>query len=118
MGIYNMKKKTIGIFLCLMMMAAIPAAAGLCVETEQPDEGQTGVLDKTIIRGIVLFPRSSVGGKFSFFALRIHYTTIGIGGLTSGTLKLRRINLPTNPHGYVGKCFVYLTFRGNLDNYI
>jgi len=112
-----MKKKVIGILVCMMMLAMIPLAAGLDVEKQLPEKDTTGGLDKTLIRGIVLFPRSSMGGDFKFFAVRVHYTTISLGGIKSGTILLQRISLPEIPTGIVGNFYLMGSFRGNLDAY-
>lgn len=108
-----MKKKVIGILVCMMMLGMIPAAAGLIYETE-PEE--TGIFDKTTLRGIALFIRLTDGGKtLKFFALRMHYRTTSLGGKTSGLLRCTRLSIPNNFNGYIGKCFMFGTFRGSLD---
>jgi len=125
MGIYNMKKKVIGILVCMMLMAMIPVAAGLNCDTETTETklicnnepGREGLLDYTIIRGVTLFSRSTFGGEFRFFAVRIHYTTIYIGGVKSGTIILRSITLPSIPNGFIGNFYIMGSFRGNLDAY-
>jgi len=82
------------------------------------DEPETeGLLDRTIIRGVVLFPRSTIGGDFRFFALRIHYTTFYLGGIKKGTIMLRSVTLSDVPKGIVGDFYIIGTFRGNLDSY-
>jgi len=120
-----MKKKVIGILVCMMLMAVMPAAAGLNCDTETTETKiifnnepePEGLLDKTIMRGVVLFPRSTFGGEFRFFALRIHYTTIYMGGIKSGTILLRSITLPSIPNGFIGNFYIIGSFRGNLDAY-
>jgi hypothetical protein len=112
-----MKKKVIGILVCVMVLAMMPMAAGLGVEKESSVTGPTQYLDKTLIRGIVLFPRSSIGGDFKFFAVRLHYTTISLGGIKCGTILLRSITLPDIPTGFVGNFYLMGSFRGNLDAY-
>lgn len=124
--VHNMKKKVVGILICMMLMTMIPGAAGLNYNidaTEETkviydDEPETeGLLDKTVIRGVVLFPRSTLGGEFKFFALRIHYTTVYLGGVKKGTVMLRSITLHNIPNGIIGNFYIAGMFRGNLDAY-
>ena len=118
-----MKRKVIGILVCMMLMAMIPVAAGLNCDTETTEtklicnNEPEGVLDYTIIRGVTLFSRSTFGGEFKFFAVRIHYTTVYIGGVKSGTIMLRSITLPNIPNGFIGNFYIMGAFRGNLDAY-
>ena len=132
-----MKKKIVGILTCMMLMVIIPGAAGLNYDADTTEETNlicddvleetnlicddepepTGILDRTIIRGVVLFPRSTFGGEFRFFAARIHYTTIYLGGIKSGTIMLRSITLPSIPNGFIGNFYIMGSFRGNLDAY-
>ena len=140
-----MKKKVVGILICMMLMIMIPGAAGLNYDTcddateelnydtcadateelnviytndDDPDPEPEGIFDRTIIRGVVLFPRSTLGGDFRFFALRIHYTTFYLGGIKKGTVMLRSITLRDIPKGIIGDFYIIGTFRGNLDSYI
>ena len=120
-----MKKKIIGILVCTMLMAMMPVVAGLNYDTETTETKfisnnepePEGILDHTIIRGVVLFPRSAFGGEFRFFAVRIYYTTIYLGGVKSGTIILRNITLPSIPNGFIGNFYIMGLFRGNLDAY-
>jgi len=120
-----MKKKVIGILVCMMLMAMIPVAAGLNYDTETTETKficnnepePESILDYTIIRGVVLSPRSTFGGDFRFFAVRIHYITIYLGGIKTGTIILRSITLPSIPNGFVGNFYILGSFRGNLDAY-
>ena len=122
----KVKRKIIGILVCMMLMAMIPAATGLSCDTETPTEIKSisnnepepeGFFDRTIIRGFVLFPRSTFDGEFRFFAVRIYYTTIYLGGVKSGTIMLRSMSLSNIPNGFIGNCYIIGSFRGNLDEY-
>ena len=124
----KVKRKIIGILVCMMLMAMIPASTGLSCDTETTETTETksisnnepepeGFFDRTIIRGVVLFPRSTMGGEFRFLALRIHYTTMYLGGVRSGTIMLRSISLSNIPNGFIGNCYIIGSFRGNLDAY-
>ena len=120
-----MKKKIIGILVCIMLMAMIPVAAGLNCETQTTeiksisDNGPEpeGLLDRTIIRGIVMFPRATRDGDFKFFAIRLHYTTIALGEVKTGSILLRSITLPNVPNGLIGNFYILCSFRGNLDEF-
>ena len=70
----NVKRKVIGIFVCMLMLATIPLAAGMTIDSE-PDDKETTDLGRTILRGFVLNNRNSGFGN-KFFALRVHYIKI------------------------------------------
>jgi hypothetical protein len=110
-----MKSKAIGILVCMMMLATIPIAAGLNCEIGSKC-GTTGIFNKTIIRGIVLYPRISQDGKtINFLALRLSFRTIYLDGITHGLVKFQRIQIPNNFKGYFGNFYIFGTFRGSLD---
>ncbi len=120
-----MKKKIMGILVCMMLMAMIPAAAGLNCDIQvteknvdfDNDPETEGILDHTTIRGIVLFPRATRSGDFKFFAIRLHYTTFALGGIKTGSILLRSITLSDIPNGFIGNFYVMGTFKGNLDEF-
>ncbi len=120
-----MKKKVIGILVCMMLMAMIPAAAGLNLDIQETetniicdnDPENEGILDHTMIRGIVMFPRATRNGDFKFFAIRLHYTTIALGGVKTGSILLRSVTLPNIPNGFIGNLYLIGSFRGNLDEF-
>ncbi len=110
-----MKSKVVGILVCMMMLATIPIAAGLNSEVGY-ECGTTGIFDKTIIRGIVLFPKVSQDGKtINFLALRLSFRTIEPDGITYGVVKLHRFQIPNNFKGYLGNFYIFGSFRGSLD---
>ena len=113
-----MKKKIIGILVCMMLMAVIPTAAGLQLDTE-PEEETTGLLKQRIIlRGLVLNPHTTIGGKFAFLGIRVHYTAVGIQGIRRGILHLQRIVLPDTPNGFITNGYMIVSFRGDIDSII
>ena len=113
-----MKKKVIGILVCMMLMAVIPAAAGLNVNTE-PDTGTTGLVkERIIMRGIILNPHTTRGGDFAFYGLRVHYMSVGPQGIKSGVVHLQRITLAASPNGLITNGFLLITFRGRIDDII
>ena len=118
-----MKKKLIGILVCMMMLALIPAAAGFNCKPEQTETKPLSDIElddlfgRTVIRGVVLFPRATRNGDFKFFAVRIHYNTLYMGGVKSGTIVGKSITLSNIPNGFIGSFYLFGSFRGNLDQY-
>jgi len=111
----DMNSKVVGILVCMMMLTTIPIASGLNCEVGYKC-GTTGIFDKTIIRGIVLFPRVSQDGKtINFLALRLSFRTIYLDGITHGIVKFQRIQIPNNFKGYLGNFYIFGSFRGSLD---
>ena len=110
----DMKTKLIGILICMMLLATIPIAAGLDDEIESRGK-ITGIFDRTMIRGIVLFPSRSQDGKtINFFAIRLTFKTINFEGLTWRVIKLQRVQIPSNFKGYLGRYYIHGLFRGSL----
>ena len=124
-----MKKKVIGILVCIMLMAVIPTAAGLNCDTQakeakilsddNPDSETEGLLkDRIILRGIVFNPHTTFGGKFAFFGVRVHYTAIGLEGVRTGSILLKRVTLPADPNGFIGNTYICVTLRARLDDIV
>ena len=112
-----MKKKVIGILVCMMMLAMIPIAAGLnsdmtCTETEPiiettPIEGK-----KTFIVGIVTKPHLVLFGQFiSFRAVRVRYFIRG-EGRTVSVRNLQKLTFKNDYRGLVANHFVLAVFNG------
>ncbi len=119
----KVKRKIIGIFICMLMLTTIPLAAGMTVDNE-PDDPETTAIGRTIIRGFVFnYKPSGFGHKF--LALRIHYTEITGTQRTSGVLILKQVtvgreaSIGFNYMGPVGM-FGYMfgaVFKGGIDIY-
>ena len=118
----NIKRKILGIFICVLMLATIPLAAGM-TEDSEPNDPQTTELGRTIIRGFV-FNYRPTGLGHKFFALRIHYTEITARTRTTGIVIMRPIsvgreaNIGFNYCGPFGGMFGYMfafTFKGGID---
>ena len=116
----NIKRKLIGIFVCAIMLATIPLAAGMTVDEQ--DDPETTQLGRTILRGFVLNYRNSGFGN-KFFALRVHYIEITGTSRTTGVITFRpcevgkELILGYRRDGPVGM-FGYMfgaTFRGGID---
>ena len=112
-----MKKKIIGIALCVLLLAVIPTAAGLNIHCEK-DTGDlsepTPILPQRIVmRGIILNPHTTFGGQFAFFALRVTYKSFGLQGMRTGTLFMKRVVLEEPPNGLItnGYLFTDITVR-------
>ena len=117
----NIKRKVLGIFICVLMLATIPLAAGMAVDSE-PNDPQTTEIGRTVIRGIVFNYRPS-GLGHKFFALRIHYTEVTATTRTMGVITMRPVsvgreaNIGFNyggPAGMFGYMFGF-TFKGGID---
>lgn len=109
-----MKRKLIGIVMCTLLLAAIPMAAGMAIPKQEKQE-PTGLLDMTILRGFVLFKRVTDNGKtLRCFAIRVHYTTFGLGGLDTGVLKLRPIAIPNSLRGMYVRFYLFSIFHGSV----
>jgi hypothetical protein len=117
----KIKRKVLGIFLCVIMLAAIPVASGMAVE-QQPEDPETTDIGRTIIRGFYFNMRPN-GFGYRFFALRIHYMEFTGTARTMGVVTMkpvtvgRQANIGFNYAGPVG-FFGYMlgsTFKGGID---
>jgi hypothetical protein len=100
--------------MCTLLLAAIPMAAGITIPKDDKSQ-PSNLLDVTILRGIVLFKRATDNGKtLQFFALRVHYTTIGISGFKSGVLKLRPLSIPNSLRGMYIRFYIFAIFHGDV----
>lgn len=111
-----MKSRLVGILMCIMLVAAVPIAAGAVIPKDQQSQ-PTNLFDTTIIHGIVLFKRVTDGGKnIRFFALRVQYWTISLDGdHRSGVIKLRPIIIPDSMKGYYRNFYIVAVFHGRID---
>ncbi|MCK5458283.1 MAG: hypothetical protein KAI20_00200, partial [Thermoplasmatales archaeon] len=87
----NVKRKVLGIFICVLMLATIPLAAGMAVDSE-PNDPETTDIGRTIIRGFGYNYRAT-GLGHKFFALRIHYTEITGTTRTTGVVTMRPVSV-------------------------
>ncbi|MFO7678176.1 MAG: hypothetical protein R6V50_07345 [Thermoplasmatota archaeon] len=113
-----MKKKIIGILACFLMLAVIPTASGLLNTAQQEAEPISIVKERIILRGVILNPRTTLGGKFAFYGVRVHYTSIGIQGIRRGVINMQRITLPDSPNGIISNGYIFASIRGNIENII
>jgi len=100
--------------MCMLLLAAIPVAAGMTIPKEEKAQ-TTGILDFTILRGLVLFKRVTDNGKtLRCFAIRVHYTTFGLDGFKTGVLKLRPISIPNSLRGMYVRFYIFSVFHGSV----
>ena len=116
----NVKRKLFGIFICVLMLATIPLAAGMTVD--ESNDPETTDVGRTIVRGFVFNYRPS-GLGHKFFAVRIHYVEITAASRTAGVVIMKQctVGRETNsgfnwcgPAGFVGYMFGSV-FSGGID---
>ena len=112
----NVKRKVLGIFICIMMLATIPLAAGIAANSE-PEDPEPTAIGRTFIRGIITKPSLTNGGSdITFRCMYVHYRTRGIGESQTGVLRLfQKITLENDFIGHVGNHWVFAIFDGQLD---
>ena len=86
-----MKKKMMGIFVCMLMLATVPLAAG-AVDSEQDAETTDSIFGWTIIRGFIGNLKKQ-GNDLYFRAIRLHYTEITGMEMSTGIIKLKRCRI-------------------------
>jgi hypothetical protein len=89
-----MKRKLIGLFVCMLLVATIPLAAG--VTEEKHEEPTDGILGWTIIRGWIMNLQKD-GNTLKFRALRLHYTEFS--GMETATGVLRGVRVKISDMG-------------------
>ncbi len=100
--------------MCALLLATIPIAAGMTIPQQEKSK-TSSILDVTILRGTVLFKRVTHSGQtLQFFAVRVHYTTIGISGYHHGVIKLRPISIPYSLRGMFTRFFIFCMFHGSI----
>jgi hypothetical protein len=109
-----MKKKVIGILVCMMLLGMIPIAAGLNSEVTEPIFDPTPIPEgkKTFVFGIVTKPRLVLFGQFlTFRCVRIRYFLRG-EGRTTLVRNLQRLTFQNDYKGIVGNHFILAVFNG------
>jgi hypothetical protein len=81
-----MKKKILSLMFCMLMITAIPLAAGTAVDSS--DDENDALLGWTILRGFV-FNVKKVGNDLHFRAIRLHYTQFTGMEWSTGVVKLK-----------------------------
>lgn len=111
-----MKKKVIGILVCMMLLGMIPIAAGLNSEVtfSEPIFDTTPIPEgkKTFVFGVVTKPRLVLLGQFvTFRCLRVRYFLRG-EGRTVSVRNLQRLTFQNDYRGIVTNHFVLAVFNG------
>jgi hypothetical protein len=111
-----MKSKLVGIMIGVMMLATILPITAMATTDSPANSSGSGPFDHTTIRGIVLFKRTSEGGKnIHFFAIRVHYSTVWLSGEhEKGVLRMSPIVVPSDMIGFYGHMYIFASFRGSL----
>jgi len=91
-----MKKKIIGILICMMMLSTIPVVAGTTMDVEpkvESKEDPTSLLGVTFLAGFVLNPTESPNGRINANAVALLYYDRGIIKKDSGVVTgLRKVS--------------------------
>jgi hypothetical protein len=111
-----MKKKVIGILVCMMLLCMIPIAAGLNSEvtSSEPIFEPTPIPEgkKTFVVGITTKPRLVLLGQFiTFKCFRVFYFLRGAGVITKVT-HLQRLTFRNDYRGIITNHFVLAVFNG------
>ena len=108
-------KKIIAIFMCMLMIAVIPAsmAKDIAPVNDEENEGETGLV-KTLVWGTKLPHRLSMNGQYiKFFAIKLHVRTFGSGD--SHVYRLNRMTFNADWNGFVSPFFVFAIFDGQVQ---
>jgi len=86
----KVKRKIIGVLICMLLLTTIPLAAGMTIEKEtEPEEEPEGIFGITIIRGFVANVKQR-GTDITFRAIRLHYLTISVMEKSIGVLHFEK----------------------------
>jgi hypothetical protein len=117
----NLKRKIIGITLCILMLTTIPMVAGMTQE-KAVNEPEPTDIGRTVVRGFYFNMRPN-GFGYRFFALRVHYTEVTGTTRTTGVVTMKPVtvgkqaNIGFNYAGPAGM-FGYMafsTFKGGIE---
>ena len=100
----KMKRRIVGILLCMLMITTLPLAAGMNFSTEtKHSKTAAGLVGKTFIRGIITKPRIINGGRdITFRAIYVHYISFDARETQRGVLRgFQKITLKND---FVGHC--------------
>ena len=86
----KLKRKMIGILVCMLLLTTITLAAGMNVE-EEKDEGTTDLVGVTWLRGWIFNPKTILG-KIHARAIRLHYVEITGMETDLGIVKVREVS--------------------------
>ena len=107
----NVKRKILGILVCMLMLTTIPLAAG-SINEETSDAETTDLIGRAIVRGFFMNPEYN-GNDIQFRAIRIHYTVFTATEMKLGVVRLKMCEVknglfsnihtfgPLNNFGYI-----------------
>lgn len=105
-------KKILAIFVGMLVLALIPAAAGATVE--QPETETSDEMGVTMLYGWITKPQL-VNGYVTFKCIFVHYYTRGFGEAQSGRLNLfQELQLSGSFIGFIGNHYILGRFNGKL----
>jgi len=108
-----MNTKLGAMLLCVLLIATVPVASGMA-QSVQTSEDSVGLFSKTQVVGLILGSRTS-GITTSFFAVCVFYKTNNlIAEDESGVLLFQRVSFVGKFNGFMGKLFVFGSFKGNI----
>lgn len=88
----KMKRKLIGILVCMLLLTTIPLSAGMTTEKEtEPDEEPEGIFGLAWVRGWLLNPRE-VDNYISGRAIRLRYFEFSGLKTNKGIITLKSVN--------------------------
>ncbi len=110
-----MIKKLPILLVILILVNIIPTVTALNSPIRIPTN-QSDIIERTFIRGFILFPRETNNGEtLTFFAIRLHYTSYTIDGAAIGNIRLRSVTIPNLLTGYSNRLYIIGTFHGSID---
>lgn len=107
----NVKRKILGILVCMLMLTTIPLAAG-GMNDKSPEPETTELIGRAIVRGFFMNPEYN-GNDIEFRAIRIHYTVFTGTETAIGIVRLKKCEVknglfsnihtfgPLNNFGYI-----------------
>jgi len=118
-------KKILAIFMCMLMLAIIPASLAIAKEanaTPKADQDpQTTDIGRTVLRGFYFNMRQN-GLGHRLFAFRVHFTTVTGTETSMGVLRFQPVEVGRWVSGYIREgpmgMFGYMamaTFQGGID---
>lgn len=118
-------KKMIAIFMCMLLLAVIPASLAMAKEAavtpKTEKDPQTTDMGRTILRGFYFNMRHTGRGNH-FIALRMHFIEVTGSETSRGILRFQRVEVGRWIGGYIREgpmgMFGYMalaTFQGGME---
>ena len=111
-------KKILAIFMCMLVIALIPVAAGAATNQTQ-DPQASGLIRHYSVVGIIAFKHDTNGQhSVTFRCVWVHFNAHDFGAKSTGVLRgLQKLTVDTksNWHGSIYAHFIMGTFDGSFD---